>query len=287
MDNNICGDIELILANIPDNLTDLEKVRWVYINLGKLFSYDLKVLDNKEIYKKDINYQRGITTYVNRFQTCKQISQIFISILKELNIKANLIERTIIGRHYADNHIAIETTVDGEKYLMDLTLDLYLIQSGCQTKEFGYSNNSDGDYNIIPLSDDKQIDSKLGLLKDDYYTDEIIKKLVNINNLTDKLSIITSEFKQFFEGAHEALLFYKKVFIESLTNEELENFKTYNLYYIDEEYINFCSVFVFSDNLMYLYDKYLGFVITDNNKINAMLNNGFKTNSNTLKQKCI
>ena len=37
---DISGDISLLMNNIPDNLTPLQKVRWVYVHLGRLFSYD-------------------------------------------------------------------------------------------------------------------------------------------------------------------------------------------------------------------------------------------------------
>lgn len=42
-DSNIVSDINLILFNIPENVPTLDKVRWLYIKLGELFSYDYRV----------------------------------------------------------------------------------------------------------------------------------------------------------------------------------------------------------------------------------------------------
>ena len=41
---NIIPSINFIATSMPDDLTDLEKVRYIYINLGKLFSYDYRIV---------------------------------------------------------------------------------------------------------------------------------------------------------------------------------------------------------------------------------------------------
>ena len=43
-DNDVTSKINLILANIPDNFTDIEKLRWVYLKLGQVFCYDFRLI---------------------------------------------------------------------------------------------------------------------------------------------------------------------------------------------------------------------------------------------------
>ncbi len=45
---NIIPSLNFIMSSIPDNLTDLEKVRYIYINLGKIFCYDYRI-DRKNL----------------------------------------------------------------------------------------------------------------------------------------------------------------------------------------------------------------------------------------------
>jgi hypothetical protein len=44
---NIIGEIKLLISNIPTNVSTEEKIRWLYINLGYLFSYDYRIADNE------------------------------------------------------------------------------------------------------------------------------------------------------------------------------------------------------------------------------------------------
>ena len=63
----------------------------------------------------------------------------------------------------------LERDIDDLKYILDLTLDLYLIQSGCQTKSFAYETDSLNTYEIIPSTDIVNIDEKLGLIDNGCY----------------------------------------------------------------------------------------------------------------------
>ena len=46
---NVVGELNLLLLNIPDNLSLIEKIRWLYIKVGKLFSYDYRIANDSKV----------------------------------------------------------------------------------------------------------------------------------------------------------------------------------------------------------------------------------------------
>ena len=51
-DINIASDIRLLLTNIPEGLSEIELIRWIYIKMGNLFSYDYRVAGDIHIGKR-------------------------------------------------------------------------------------------------------------------------------------------------------------------------------------------------------------------------------------------
>lgn len=175
---NIIPSINFIMSSIPENTTDLEKVRYIYINLGKLFSYDYRIIADESVISEPIDYAKN---EIGRYKTCYQISEILMVLINGLipNCHAKIIERKIPGRSFNKEHVATEVTFsDGLKIILDLTLDLANIQGGLKTKEFGFTTNSTGDYDIISLRECAQMDKKLGFIVDKY-TDDYINEFVD------------------------------------------------------------------------------------------------------------
>lgn len=56
---NIIPSINFIMSTIPENTTDLEKVRYIYINLGKLFSYDYRIIADESVISEPIDYAKN------------------------------------------------------------------------------------------------------------------------------------------------------------------------------------------------------------------------------------
>ena len=119
---DISGDVSLLIHNLPDDLTPLEKVRWMYINLGKLFSYDYRVA-------QDISYgtEKMFDPYqfIGRYQTCIQISSVLNLILNGIDgVDSRVIERVLPNVHasYGNNHVANEVILydKGEKLKLRL-----------------------------------------------------------------------------------------------------------------------------------------------------------------------
>lgn len=288
-DNNIISDINLILFNIPNDITSIEKVRWLYIKLGDLFSYNYKVVTSKDESLRKLSFEEN---YLSSFETCIQISQIMDIVINGMidGCKSRTIKCDNNFRGIDESHVANEITFDnGEKYILDLTLDLYLIQSGCQTKHFGYTSPN-GNYDIFPLVECETIDKKLGLIKYGEYIDKKINDLksrlnnIDYSRLTDEeilqykineLSTITPKFK----GPHEGKMYLEKLFIEVLKTR----FKEYNLTQIKDNKMNLVTVFRFIDtDTWYIYSSNIGMIKSSKDNIKTLLNSGWNTRSNSL-----
>src|SRR5574344_1784141 len=292
---NIIGEIKLLISNIPTNVSTEEKIRWLYINLGYLFSYDYRIADNELVALKKIDVEKD---YIGRYQTCLQIASLLCYAINQIGPEchAKIIERPREGRgNYKVEHQAVEVeTSKGNKYLLDLTLDLYLIQSGCQTKQFGFTTDMYGTYDIIPLNDCEKMDRRLNLIKNREYTDKRILRLKN--KLDNKNYYKVSEKKIIyykieeisklippFNGHYEGKQFVNKLFQELLGYQ----YKEYNLTYLKND--NMVTLFqMFGETgveYWCLYSNYNGLVPTNVSNINTMLESGWVTRSNTLEEK--
>ena len=294
MGSNIIPIINYIMSNIPENLTDLEKVRYIYLKLGNIFSYDYRIMRDINVVTDKIDYS---SSSINKYQTCIQISEILALLLNNIDAhcKAKVITRPMQGRDYMQEHVAVEVEFeDGLKILLDLTLDLYLIQSGMQTKEFGYTNNNTGDYDIISLNECKAMDIKLGYIKDDY-KNKVIMDLKheldtfdygNMNTkeiLKYKISKIKEKLLIKIPGSYEAMRYITNILITILNREELLMLKQYNLSYNHVEELYMLNIFMFEDiDLIYSFTNELGLEEITYEGIKTMLNRGWKTNSKTL-----
>ena len=302
MDNaineNILPDILLLQKNIPKDLSPLEQVRWIYINLGKLFSYDFRVAKEPEYgYNKKIDFQKGI----DRYQTCIQISYILDTILNQLpNVKSKIVERSMhdMRGNYGEEHVGNDVIINdnGFEYhiILDLTLDLYLIQSDCRTLHFGYQDDGTGTYDIIPQCDNENMDIKLGFInsyKD--YTDYNIKEAKNylksfntskvdpIYYLETALSCISKLYKK-FQGYHEGVLYTNLLFRNLLDAE----YKDFNLFYENNDLTSMKTIYHINYKGIekwLIYSNKVGFMNTDIESIEELLNTGWYTRSDTLK----
>lgn len=288
--DNIVSDINLILFNIPENVSILEKVRWIYIKLGELFSYDYTVVSKPKEALKELTFEDN---YISPYQTCIQISQIMNIILNSLGpeCKSKIVEtqdsvRGINNSTHKANSVEFS---NGEKYLLDLTLDLYLIQSGCQTKHFGFTTPN-GEYDILPLLECERIDKSFGIIKYGEYTDKKINDMKSRLNSIDYSSMTEDEILNYklsmlntlvpkFRGSHEGKMYLNKLFIEVLKTR----FKEYHLTLQRESIDELATIYKFIDtDSWYLYTPNLGLFRTSKENIKSMLNSGWISKSNSL-----
>ena len=289
--DNIIPFINLIMCNIPDEITDLEKIRYIYIELGKVFSYDYRIISDESVASEPLDYERNM---IGRYKTCYQISDIFTLLVNNFvpNAKAKIIERTIPGRHFSKEHVATEVEMPNhDKFLFDLTLDLYNIQAGLRTEHFGFETDSVSQYDIISQKECKEMDRKLGFVQSGYTNDDIDRvkselSQVDFSGKTPKeiieykITYCKEKLSKNFVGCHEGSRYIYKVLTEVLEPEELRSLKQYNLSYSNTDSINLVSVYGFSDvNLFYLYTGAACLNKTTPKNIYQLLKNGWKTNS--------
>ena len=122
--------IDRILENMPNNLTDLEKVRYIYLKMGDIFSYNryfLYINDyryvndmyNEVITKEQI--ERG--NYKNKIASlCKQMSEVSCETINKLDpIK---IKARIVGYNpNKETHVEFVVTIDDKNYNLDINKD--------------------------------------------------------------------------------------------------------------------------------------------------------------------
>lgn len=154
-----------IIDSMPCNLNDIEKIRYIYINLGKILSIDINVSSDKN---ETISYG-NISTVNNLWSaiikgkaTDISVSKLFMYICCRLGIKCELISSSIKGS------VANKVYLDDSFLVVDLYNDIYNIQGGFVTKFFDKYNN------------DKNMDKKISYIKDDYsdyYLDRLFKNI--------------------------------------------------------------------------------------------------------------
>ena len=135
--------VKKILGDMPKDLTDIEKVRYIYLSLGNMFSYDRDYMylgREREILAA---YSNNITIddiekreYYNKIlAVCSQMSLIESETINRLK-KANINARIVGYDEEKEGHVAVITDIDGKNYYLDIALDLYRIQKGMKTKGF-------------------------------------------------------------------------------------------------------------------------------------------------------
>ena len=178
--------INKVLKDMPDNLTDIEKVRYIYLSIGDLFAYDRDYMylgrereilaAYSETYTIDSIEEHN---YSNKIRAvCTQMGAIeseTINKMHNVNIKA----RTVGYDEDIEGHVAVIVNIDGKNYYLDITLDLYKIQKGMKTKGFAKASKASDGTECETISDEelKEMDEKIGYCKNGMYMDDVIEMI--------------------------------------------------------------------------------------------------------------
>ena len=182
--------VDKLIKQIPDNLDDIEKARYVYLNLGKLLSYDEKYwYGNSEI--KNRIYKKSMCT-TPRFSEiqpnkkkkaiCVSISKLYSSVLNKVGINA--------GQQHEIDHTFTYMFANNKLYYADLNNDLKFIQLNLPTRYFFVKGANFLSKDIL-----QSIDEKLGYTytgqKSFEDTISLIKsKTQSMSKLSDKMQCI-------------------------------------------------------------------------------------------------
>ena len=212
--------INNVIDSMPSNLSNIEKIRYVYIYLGKILSSDINTIEDKNevISFSNISTINNIWGSINRGKTNDiTVSKIFMYILNRIGIKSELINSSV---NCIGNKIYLE---DNKFIVVNLFNDLAYIQGGFCLRFFDKYNS------------DKRIDKKLGYISDEYTDYYLNKTLSDIDLLeSNVVEIILSLTEKIIDidsiGTLELSKIYGDIFDKYLPNYDV---RINNFYVVD------------------------------------------------------
>ena len=227
---------ENVLRRMPANLTQIEQARYIYLQLGKLFTFDEKYwLGNSKTRRMIYRSARKIQTpkdLKSNKVICVSLTNTYNGLLQRMGIEAEAV-------HAEDDlHVYSIFKIDGVEYEADLQRDMKFIQAHRKTRLFG----REPDYSTRKLISDEQMqemDEKFGYT---YEGDENLYIL--INRLKEKLKQFSSVGKkteyaleqigQFEEdsdmGFVEKMLYYEMILPDVLNEKEAKKIQIMDMY---------------------------------------------------------
>ena len=214
--------IEEIIQNMPENLTQLEKARYIYIELGKQRRFDTRYYYGnasvrRRVFKEiqsDISNPHTLRN--KRTIICITLSEIYRSALKEVGIDCEIVRNGIFGDKHVLPIVNLNDEIRGRlRIRADLQQDLESIQAGMSTVEFGNINALEKDYDIIEEDELKKIDKKIGYISEDYRDVDIytVQREIKDMDANDSLRYILQNQKLnaniHFNGQVERRKYYR------------------------------------------------------------------------------
>lgn len=158
-----------ILNNIPSDLSDLEKARYLYLELCKRVTFNT-TFQNTDVSNFAYIYNKKDDVFnINSNEViCRSWSSFYSQLLTSVGIQNRIVNR---------GHQFVQFIIDGKKWVADATYgsytDLSRVKNSDETNGFGYSAYQalDNDYNFISFEKDyisliDSIDKKIGYIGD-------------------------------------------------------------------------------------------------------------------------
>ena len=130
------------------NMSEIEIIRYVYINLGRKMRFDLKYIFGTTKYKKHfdeicIDEEKLEKIFETKNIMCKNLAYLFKRIISEFGIECSVeIEMDHTTGKRLKHAYNIITLKDGKKAIFDLEEDLEYIQTNSKTRFFGLQPDS-------------------------------------------------------------------------------------------------------------------------------------------------
>lgn len=237
---------EEILSRMPNDLNDLEKARYLYIELGKRVSFSTKFNNTDFLSSAKMRTTKvDINTFNENQVNCIMWSSLYSQLLDCVGISNNIIKQ---------GHDYVEFYIDGVRWCADATYgnytDLARIHNNDETSYFGpaiFQKNSK--YNSVNQNEEnvaliKELDKKIGYneqlteLKD--FFNKIKNGVFNIKDYIPSNEIIGNEFIYCIEylfskistlksGYYESKDFVKELLFLMLNDEQLKKVKAVEL----------------------------------------------------------
>lgn len=249
--------IDIIIASMPNDLSDLEIAKYLYVSLGSYLAYDINAdYEKTEIYNlslinKENNLWGALASHAVNDLTA---SKIYYYLCRRLNLDAE-----IIIEEDSKNSL-VKLTVDAQVIVTDLHKDIPYILAKMQTRHFGTYN------------DDTTIDKRikyLGKAYTDYYLDKALKNIDYTNE--DCVKLILNKTKDIlnvdsFEPGCLTVI-YKYLFNSYAPNYDI---KINNLYLNTSAKKHFLLISYNNIHYSYNYRKREFVSVTDNDIIDSI-----------------
>ena len=166
-----------IINNIPNNLSELEIARYLYITIGKNIGYDINILPdkNENFTLKNINIINNLWGCINITKATNiSFCKLYLYLCRIMNIDCQLITTSQSG--YQKNILNIENT----NIIVDITQDIPYIQAGFKTNYFpGYNDNLEIDKKISYIKNNyNELIIEEQLKKIDYHKNDIFQTIL-------------------------------------------------------------------------------------------------------------
>ncbi len=286
--NNLTDNI---LRRMPANLTQIEQARYIYLQLGKLFTFDEKYwLGNSKtrrtIYRaaKKVHSPKDLKS--NKV-ICVSISNTYISLLEKMGIEAEAV-------HAEDDlHVYTIFKIDGVEYEADLQRDMKFIQAHRKTRSFG----REPDYSTRKLISDEQMqemDDKFGYTYegDEYLAiliDRLRDKLELLPNMEQKIKYALKKIERFEAdtdmGFVEKMLYYEMILPDVLSSKESKKVQIMDMYVEEDGERKYtCCISANKEKneyVRYMYSEKTGtFLPIDEQELIKLMSEGLRTVGN-------
>ena len=261
--------IDRLIVKIPKEYSEMEKARYLYINLAKIFTFDEDYyLGNTKMQKKLIFQANKEAIRKKEIVENRKNKAICISIAKAYNYALNKvgIDASIYKANPDDPHVSSRFVIGDNSYIADLQLDLLYIQMKRETRFFGRGYGNEG----LTDKDLNDLDDKIGY---NYSGENEVSKKIkeieeeckNIDSFSEKIEMIINKLKdvEYLKKMDlvEVDTFYFWVFKKIFPIEDYRNIRRNFLYNKDTdgnrtEYDYYLTVLNSGNNPNRTYDRY-------------------------------
>lgn len=180
-----------IIDNMPSNLTDLEKARYIYIELGKILEFDESTMRNTEKKHYDSNYNKKykITKMNSTSVTCNNWADIYVELLELVNIKAF---KNVNPFGHASVNILLDSITIYADATEGFSMDLSRIKQNKKTRNFTLiepesKNISSAQFDILVEKVDELLGYSKKRIEESERLDKLKLELSSINDIFDKV----------------------------------------------------------------------------------------------------
>lgn len=262
--------VEEILKNAPKDVSKDVLMRYLYLELGKIYRRDTRFFYGTDEEKEKIYNQEFDLNGKNIDIICKSIGKdIYVKVFEQAGIQARCVNKETTSPF---PHIDIIASPDGGNhwYYMNPMDDLYRIQGGLKTQRYGSRTSKYDGLDYYTEEQLREMDNLLGYTYRGMYMDEffemlreefmnrakirrhvsqenpeLTKREVNKEFLLEyKIDFILQHISEFekMQGYIELKKYQREIFGKMLNKAEREKIKIHNLCPRDEDKTNMKSV---------------------------------------------